>query len=121
MISSREVSVRVRSRQSPEPERFVYVKQGGNITLECEDCRGPVCHAARDGGWSRGSRVTLVRLDRGDSGEYSCQVADRRVSISLVVQHPPEIMAKYISISLNISFISQGEHYFNVLMTFFSV
>ena len=105
MISSREVSVRVRSHQSPEPERFVYVKQGGNITLECEDCRGPVCHASRDGAWSRGSRVTLVRLDRGDSGEYSCRVADRRVSISLVVQHPPEIMAKYICISLKISII----------------
>ena len=97
LISSREVSVRIRSHhQAPEPERFVYVKQGGNITLECEDCRGPVCHAARDGVWSRGSRVTLVRLDRGDSGEYSCRVADRRVSISLVVQHPPEITTKYI-------------------------
>ena len=109
MISSREVSVRIRSHRSPEPERFVYVKQGGNITLECEDCRGPVCHAARDGAWSRGSRVTLVRLDRGDSGEYSCRVADRRVSISLVVQHPPEIMTKYIIIkkenTLNILFL----------------
>ena len=61
MISSREVSVRVRSHQSQEPERFVFVKQGGNITLECGDCRGGLCHAPHDRVSSRGSQVTLLR------------------------------------------------------------
>ena len=68
----------------------MFVKQGGNISLECEDCRGGPCHGLS----SHGTRVTLLRLDRGDSGELSCRVADRRVSISLVVQHPPEIATK---------------------------
>lgn len=97
LVSSREVSVRIRRHQAQVPERFVYVKQGGNITLECEDCRGGLCHAghaARDRLKSRGSRVTLLRLDRGDSGEYSCRVAARRVSINIVVQHPPSIVSK---------------------------
>ena len=97
MISSREVALKVKTLKPKSTndvsETFVYVKHGGNITLECHSDDN------RDQGMmhrKQNYESHVLKLDRGDSGIYNCWVSDRAVDNSIVVQHRPEIGNRYI-------------------------
>ena len=83
LISSREAVVKVKDKSRPR-DSFVFVKHGGNVTLDCLDCGNRHCDGQR-------SRVSLIRVDKSDSGVYTCWVKNRRVNFTVIVEHPPII------------------------------
>ena len=93
-ISSREVLVSVRDHAPMD--RFVVVKHGGNVTLDCLDCGDQRCDQTR----GPPPRVNLIHVDRGDSGVYTCWVEDRRINVTVLVEHAPIIDLKRSSTSI---------------------
>ena len=84
-ISSREVMVSVKDHAPPDS--FIVVKHGGNVTLDCVDCGDQGCDHTR----GPPPRVTLIHVDKGDSGVYTCWVEDRRINVTILVEHSPVI------------------------------
>ena len=91
MISSREVALKVKTSNrkimNDDSETFVYVKHGGNITLECHSDDRDHHSMNRKHNYEK----HVVKLDNGDSGVYNCWVTDRAINGSVVLQHKPEI------------------------------
>ena len=105
--------------------KYVITKQGGNVTLECTDFEGENVHWKRLGGKKKqnlesvwintlsdtsvvqsGKLLSLIRVDRSDSGVYVCSVSggSRTMNVSLLVEHIPIV-------STNQSTISQSPGY----------
>eukprot|EP00092_Neocalanus_flemingeri_P029987 GFUD01032556.1.p1 GENE.GFUD01032556.1~~GFUD01032556.1.p1 ORF type:complete len:357 (-),score=100.41 GFUD01032556.1:240-1310(-) len=95
VVSSRKVLLNVLDPNKVEHNtKFVITKQGRNITLDCTDFEG------EDVNWKRlgettvvqnGKRLSLIRVDRSDSGIYVCSVSGGSKTISLLVEHVPTI------------------------------
>lgn len=109
MISSREVALKVKTLKPKSTndvsETFVYVKHGGNITLECHSDDN------RDQGMmnrKQNYESHVLKLDRGDSGIYNCWVSDRAVDNSIVVQHRPEIGNRYKCTKYSIEIVTNN-------------
>eukprot|EP00092_Neocalanus_flemingeri_P063338 GFUD01076603.1.p1 GENE.GFUD01076603.1~~GFUD01076603.1.p1 ORF type:complete len:351 (-),score=92.71 GFUD01076603.1:58-1110(-) len=95
VVSSRKVLLNVLDPNKVEHNtKYVITKQGRNITLDCTDFEG------EDVNWKRlgettvvqnGKRLSLIRVDRSDSGIYVCSVSGGSKTISLLVEHVPTI------------------------------
>eukprot|EP00092_Neocalanus_flemingeri_P090220 GFUD01114246.1.p1 GENE.GFUD01114246.1~~GFUD01114246.1.p1 ORF type:complete len:372 (-),score=94.49 GFUD01114246.1:640-1755(-) len=114
VVSSRKVLLNVLDPNKVEHNtKYVITKQGRNITLDCTDFEG------EDVNWKRlgdclhhsapnpisdramnettvvqnGKRLSLIRVDRSDSGIYVCSVygGSKTMNVSLLVQHIPTI------------------------------
>jgi hypothetical protein len=105
MLSSREVMVTVLDPDSvAHTTRYLISKHGGNITLDCTDLDGEDANWTRVGDSSvvqNGKQLSLIRVDRSDSGIYVCSVSggSRTINISLLVEHSPTIIPREATIS----------------------
>jgi len=90
--------------------QYLISKHGRNITLDCSDFddeqeeEEEVTWRKR-GGTSvvDGSKLSLIRVDRSDSGIYICSVSgstgSRTLNISLLVEHIPMVEASSVLVS----------------------
>jgi len=105
-VSSLKVLVTTTTNQARSVEhntKYVITKLGGNVTLDCTDFEG------EDVDWTRlgesavvksGKLLSLIRVDRSDSGVYVCSVSGgaRTMNISLLVEHLPMVTTNQSSI-----------------------
>jgi len=102
-VSSRKVLLTVLDPRKVE-HNTKYVMQGGNITLDCTDFEGEEVHWKRLGDNTvvqYGKLLSLIRVDRKDSGVYVCSVDgnSRTMNISLLVHHLPLVSTSMSSVS----------------------
>jgi len=76
--------------------KYIITKLGGNVTLDCTDFEGEDVHWKRLGGSTvvqSGKLLSLIRVDRSDSGVYVCSVSggEKTMNISLLVEHLPMV------------------------------
>jgi len=104
-VSSRKVLLTVIDPSKVEHNtKYVISKQGGNVTLDCTDFEGEEVHWKRLGENSvvqSGKLLSLIRVDRSDSGVYVCSVSGgvRTMNISLLVEHIPIVSTSQAIIS----------------------
>jgi len=84
--------------------KYVITKLGGNVTLDCADFEGEEVHWKRLGEAAvvqSGKLLSLIRVDRSDSGVYVCSVSggSRTMNISLLVEHMPIVSTKQSIVS----------------------
>eukprot|EP00095_Tigriopus_kingsejongensis_P012318 maker-scaffold1875_size25882-snap-gene-0.6 protein:Tk12318 transcript:maker-scaffold1875_size25882-snap-gene-0.6-mRNA-1 annotation:"hypothetical protein CAPTEDRAFT_151799" len=81
----------------PITERFVVVKRGMDVVLECRDADGNWVYWRKHGDESlrgEGKHLRLFRVDRWDSGLYYCStnITDKpHHNVTLQVEMPPQI------------------------------
>lgn len=101
IVSSREVMVTVLDPTTvAHNTKYMITKHGRNVTLDCTDLDG---EEGEDANWTRvggssvvqnGTTLSLILVDRSDSGVYVCSVSGgaRTINISLLVEHSPTVI-----------------------------
>lgn len=107
-VSSRKVLLTVVDPSKVDHNtKYVITKQGGNVTLDCTDFEGEDVHWKRLGDTAvvqSGKLLSLIRVDRSDSGVYVCSVSGgtRTMNISLLVEHTPIVTTNHSIVSESI-------------------
>eukprot|EP00090_Calanus_glacialis_P011948 TRINITY_DN20380_c0_g1_i2.p1 TRINITY_DN20380_c0_g1~~TRINITY_DN20380_c0_g1_i2.p1 ORF type:complete len:357 (-),score=99.87 TRINITY_DN20380_c0_g1_i2:65-1135(-) len=106
-VSSLKVLLTVLTpKQVEHNTKYVITKLGGNVTLDCTDFEGEDVHWKRLGDAAvvqSGKVLSLIRVDRFDSGVYVCSVSggSRTMNISLLVEHLPIVSTNQSTISVS--------------------
>jgi len=105
VVSTKKVLLTITSTDKLEHNvKYVVTKQGGNITLDCTEFEGEDVSWTRLGetsGVKNGRHLSLIRVDRSDSGIYVCSVSGspKSMNISLLVEHSPTITPTQVMVT----------------------